>query len=198
LALKREQIPLIFMNKKNLDKKVGSESHQSFVAIIQRTLYPLKELVETRPSLIFILDQIYDPHNFGAILRACECFGVEGVIFSKNKGCPLTPVVTKVSSGASELIPLVRVSNIYNSLLKLRQEGYRIVASDCCESSKSLYSFKRPEKLAFVLGSEEKGVQPLIRKKADCLLHIPMKGQIDSLNVSQAAACFLSYFCSNT
>lgn len=193
-ALENEGIPIIYLDKKKLEEKAGSDSHQGFVASVKREYISLKQVIDEDPSFLLMLDQIYDPHNFGAILRAAECFNVPGVIYSKNKGCPVTPVVSKVSSGASELVPLVRVSNLHDSLLKLQDSGYSIVVADCSEDSKSIHEFEVPEKMVFILGSEEKGVQALLKKKADHLVHIPMMGRIDSLNVSQAAACFLFYF----
>lgn len=192
--LEAEKIPLEYVDKRKLEEKASSDSHQSFVAQVDRPYLTLKEALEKNPSFFLILDQIHDPHNFGAILRACECFGATSVIYSKNKGCPITPVVTKVSSGATELVDLIRVSNIHDSVLKLKEEGYTIVAADCSNEAQSLDNLEKPKKIALILGSEEKGIQPILRKNADHLVYIPMKGQIDSLNVSQAAACFLFHF----
>lgn len=192
--IEEEGIPLEYLDKRSLEEKVGSDSHQGFVASVKRDFVSLYEILKESPSFLLMVDQIYDPHNFGAILRAAECFQVPGVIYSKNKGCPVTPVVSKVSSGASELVPLVRVSNLHDSILKLQDAGYSIVIADCSDQSMDLSVFQKPEKMVFILGSEEKGVQALLKKKADYLVHISMKGQIDSLNVSQAAACFLYHF----
>jgi len=193
-AIEKENIPIIYLDKRKLEDLVDSDSHQGFAAKVRRTYYTLKEILEKDPPFLLLLDQIYDPHNFGAILRASECFSVSGLIYSKNKGCPVTPVVTKVSCGASELVPLVRVSNLNDTLIKLQKSGYTVVIANCGKEAKSIYEFQIPEKMVFVLGSEEKGVQPLVKKRADDLVYLPMKGKIDSLNVSQAAACFLSYF----
>lgn len=193
-SIEKENIPIHYTDKKKLMDKVGSDSHQGFVAKVRRDYLTLKEAIEKDPPMLLLLDQIYDPHNFGAILRAAECFLIGGLIYSKNKGCPVTPVVTKVSSGASELVPLIRVSNLNDSLIKLQKSGYTVVIADCSEDAKSIYEYEVPEKMVFVLGSEEKGVQTLVKKRADALVYLPMKGKIDSLNVSQAAACFLSYF----
>lgn len=192
--IKKEGITITYTSKKRLDDLVGSDSHQGFVAKVRRSYETLKETLDREPSFLVMLDQIYDPHNFGAILRSAECFGAGGLIYSKNKGCPVTPVVTKVSSGASELVPLIRVSNLNDTLIKLKERGYTVVIADCGADAKSIYTYKIPEKMVFILGSEEKGVSALVRKKADELVYLPMRGKIDSLNVSQAAACFFSYF----
>jgi len=194
--LEKHKVSIKYIDKKGLERKVLSDSHQSFVAEVKRKYLSLQDCLQKNSDFLLLLDGITDPHNFGAILRASECFKVDGVIYSKNKGCPVTPVVTKVSSGASELIDLVRVSNLHDTILKLKKSGYTIVASDCSVESVDMYSFERPEKMVFILGSEGKGVSQLLKRNADYLVHIPMKGQIDSLNVSQAAACFLSYFAS--
>lgn len=193
------KIPISFTDKKKLEHMVNSDSHQSFVAkILQREYLTLKAYIENletrKKTFILVLDQIFDPHNTGAIIRAAECFGIDAVLFSKNRGADITPTVSKSSSGATELIPLIKVSNLHQSLLSLKEEGFEVVIAESKELSKSLYTFKFPEKVAFVVGSEGSGIQPLIRKIADHFVSIPMKGKIDSLNVSQAASIFLAFW----
>jgi 23S rRNA (guanosine2251-2'-O)-methyltransferase len=106
----------------------------------------------------------------------------------------ITPAVTKVSAGASELLPLCSVSNLRNALLELKRAGFWVCVAGVGSSAQSIYDVELPEKVVVVLGSEGRGVQPLIQKEADLLLEIPMLGRIDSLNVAQATAVFLATY----
>ncbi|HRW58173.1 MAG TPA: 23S rRNA (guanosine(2251)-2'-O)-methyltransferase RlmB [Chlamydiales bacterium] len=191
------EIPVQLVAKKTLDQWVNSESHQGVVAKVKnRHLYSLKEFIQKEErkdrSLIVMLDSIEDPQNFGTILRACECFGVSGVIFSKNRGVAITPVVTKTSVGASELLSLVLVSNLAQSVDLLQRNGYEVVVADVNAKAVAATDMKFSDKTVLVMGAEKQGVQKLIQKMADGFVYIPMKGRIDSLNVSQATAVLLS------
>jgi len=200
LATLLSSISVEYLSRSALDALVGSDSHQSVVAQLhERNYLGLESFIESSKSaergVVLALDSISDPQNFGSILRAAECFGVRGVVWSKNRGCGITPVVTKVSSGASELVPLVPVSNLTNALETLKSAGYWTVCSDLGPDAVDLSAIDLPEKIVLVLGSEGEGVQPLVRKRADFVIKIPMQGKIDSLNVAQAAAVILSQLC---
>jgi 23S rRNA (guanosine2251-2'-O)-methyltransferase len=196
LHLQQQKIPFQFVPKQTLTSMVQSDSHQSFVAEIAPRHYLdlsvfLEKVKDQDRCFILIVDSIYDPHNFGAILRSAECFGVDAVIFSKNRGSEVTAVVSKSSVGASELLPLIRVSNLAESIRKLKKEDFWVVVSELSKEAKSLSSFDFPKKSVLVLGSEEKGVQKLLLELADERLYIPMSGKVSSLNVAQAASVFL-------
>jgi 23S rRNA (guanosine2251-2'-O)-methyltransferase len=139
-------------------------------------------------------DQIFDPQNFGAILRCGECFGADGVVWSKNRGSDLTPVVAKSSCGATEWTSLIRISNLAEGVALFQENGYEVLATAFDENSKNAFEYKFAPKTVIVLGSEGEGIQPLILKKADQLLHIPMSGKIQSLNVAQAASSMLTCY----
>lgn len=191
-------VPIKIVKEAKLTEMAGTESHQGVVvSVTPRKLLSLKEalsfLGEKEHSTVVMMDQIFDPQNVGAILRASECFGVDAVIFSKNRGSAITPVVTKASSGASELVPLVLVSNLADTMQRLQKEGYEAIVSALEDRAENLYTFDCPNKTLLIVGSEGKGVQPLIQKRADHILKIPMHGRVDSLNVSQATAVFLSF-----
>lgn len=182
-----------------LTKLVKSESHQGVVALVDPPQEcSLKQLIqieeEKQRTLILALDSITDPHNLGAILRAAECLGVAAVLYSKNRGVDVTPTVTKVSSGASEIVPIVPVSNLATALNRLKDAYYEVATAELADDSKSIYDHQFSDKTVLVLGSEGKGIRPLIHKLSDAHLMIPMKGRLDSLNVSQAAAVFLSFW----
>lgn len=195
--LKKHKIPVKSVPKQELVRLVDSESHQGFVAAVKEKSQPtLQGFLEGagERSLVVMLDSIYDPQNLGAIMRAGECFGIDLVVFSRNRGTDITPVATKISAGATELVPVCKVSNLAETMKAFQSEGFWVVAAECSDKSESLNTFKFPEKTLLILGSEGKGIQPLLSKKSDFHVSIPMLGKIDSLNVSQAAAVFLSSY----
>jgi 23S rRNA (guanosine2251-2'-O)-methyltransferase len=195
--LSKKRIPLREVNKNKLTDMVNSDSHQSFVAAVkEKAPVDLKQFLKQTlsHSLVVMLDSIYDPQNMGAILRAAECFGADLVVYSKNRGTDVTPVVTKTSSGATELVPICKVSNLAETVKLFQEAGYWAVAAEGGAKSSGIYSFDFPEKTLLILGSEGEGVQQILSKNADFHVSIPMLGQIDSLNVSQAAAVFLSHY----
>lgn len=200
VALEQRGILIQFVDKKYLTHIVRTDSHQSFIAVVTpRKISSLADIIKKTQkdatSRFVMLDSITDPHNFGSILRAAECFGMNGVIWSKNRSPGITPVVTKVSSGASELLPLIEVSNLSHTLQQLQSYGYTILSTGLSlPSMESVFSFSFPEKGILILGSEGKGVQPILQSKADYNIYIPMQGKISSLNVAQAAAVIFSFW----
>lgn len=197
--LSKQRIPIREVNKNRLTEMVNSDSHQSFVAAVKEKppielKQFLKSAAEKKLSLVVMLDSIYDPQNMGAILRASECFAADLVVYSKNRGTDITPVVTKTSSGASELIPICKVSNLAETLKLFQEAGYWVVSAEGGSKSSDIYSFDFPEKTLLILGSEGEGVQQILSKNSDFHVSIPMLGKIDSLNVSQASAVFLSHY----
>jgi len=195
--IKEKKIDMQWANKELLFSYTESDSHQGFVALIKKRNYSdLFSFCQKLPekALILAVDQIYDPQNFGALLRSAECFGVSGVLWSKNRGTAITAVVSKASSGASEIIPLLRVSNLATTLLELQKKGFSLLAADADAKAQNLLEFSFPERSVLIMGSEGEGIQPLIRKMCDHILAIPMYGKICSLNVAQAASVCLSHW----
>ncbi len=197
--LSKHRIPIREIGKNKLIEMVNSESHQSYVAAVKEKppvdlKYFLKQATEKKQGLVVMLDSIYDPQNMGAILRSAECFAADLVVYSKNRGTDITPVVSKTSSGATELIPICRVSNLAETVKLFQEAGYWVVSAEGGSKSTSINTFEFPEKTLLILGSEGEGVQPLLSKNSDFHVYIPMLGQIDSLNVSQASAVFLSHY----
>lgn len=182
-------------SKQKLFDLVNSDSHQSYVMQVKAVEQPdIKQFLREEHRLVLMLDNINDPQNLGAILRAAECFGVDAVIWSKNRGCSLTPSAAKASVGASELVPTIVVSNLAETVKKFQKAGYFAVTAEISEKAQALSTFQFPEKTLLILGSEGQGIQPLISKIADEQVYIPMLGKIDSLNVSQATAVLLSRY----
>lgn len=196
IECEKKNIPIQVVSNDFLTKMTGSDSHQSFAAHIQsRRTQSAREFLEKEKdhSFVLMLDEIHDPQNFGALLRSAECFGLDGVAWSKNRGCDLTPTAAKASCGASELIPLIRVSNLADAADQFHSAGYEIVASIANPDAKPLFSHTYAPKTLLIMGSEAEGIQPLLQKKADRLIYIPLAGKIQSLNVAQAAAVLLAW-----
>lgn len=201
LQCKQNLIPISFVEQKMLEQIVFSESHQGVVAQIRERVFPdpkefFSSIASKKQSLLVMADQILDPQNLGAVIRNAECLGADAVIWSKNRGSDITPVVAKASCGASELLPLLRVSNLADTVSKLQQEGFDAVVAAASPIAQSAYTFTFAPKTLLVVGSEGEGVQPLIQKKADQLIYIPMAGKIESLNVSSAASILISLYAS--
>lgn len=193
----RRKIPIQQTPDVKLSKLAGTDSHQGFVLQIKERTYHSVESIEegSEPMLLLMLDQIFDPQNFGALLRTAEAFGVQGVIWSKNRGAELTPSATKSAAGASELLTLFRVSNLAESVSRLQEKGFEVVATVApSDGGKSLFETSFSPRTVLVLGSEGEGIQPLICKRADQLVTIPLQGKTASLNVSAAAAILLAFF----
>jgi 23S rRNA (guanosine2251-2'-O)-methyltransferase len=191
----KKRIPISFTSNDQLTKMTGSDSHQSLVAEIQpRTYLDVKEFLSSDldNAFVLMLDQIFDPQNFGALIRSAECFGASAVAWSKNRGSDLTAVAAKSSCGASELLPLIRVSNLATAVQQFQDAGYEVVAALLDPKSESAFTFSFAPKTVLIVGSEGEGIQPLLQKKADRSVYLPMAGKIASLNVAQATAALLA------
>ncbi len=200
LALCQEKgIAISFTSDSELTKMTGSDSHQSFVAHVKgRQFFDprqfFKKIGDQERVIVLMVDQIFDPANLGALMRCAECLGASGIIWSKNRGCDLTPAAAKASCGASELLPLIRVSNLADTAEQFKKEGFEVVASLLDPQAQSAFRFAFSPRTLLIVGSEGEGIQPLLQKKSDRLIYIPMAGHIDSLNVAQAAAILLSRY----
>lgn len=194
--LRAKGIPVEPKASDELYALTGTEAHQSFAAELKpRIPLDLKTLIERESareqSLVLLLDSVQDPQNLGTILRSAECFAVDAVIWSRNRGVGLTPAGRKASVGASELVDQVEVSNLVDAIKKLKDGGFWVVAAEAREGSVDIDSFDFPQKTALIAGSEGEGIRQLASKNSDFRVKIPIFGKIDSLNVSQAAAVLL-------
>lgn len=189
------KIPVTEVSVQKLTQMVHSDSHQSVVAQIQeRHYYDVKEFLKNKPDapLVLMLDQIFDPQNFGALIRSGECLGASAILWSKNRGSDLTPVAAKASCGASELMPLIRVSNLAMALDLFKEHGFEVVAALLDSEAESAYTFTFAPQTLLIVGSEGEGIQPLLQKKADRAIYLPMQGKVSSLNVAQATTALLA------
>lgn len=180
--------------KEKLTKLIQSDSHQGYVAEVRVTNeQSLEELAKKckKRGLLLMIDSVADPQNLGAILRSAECFGVDGVILSKNRGCELTPTVSKVSMGAQEHLTMTSVSNLHQAVLFLQKEGFFVYAAENHKNATNVHEVQFSEKTVLIVGSEGKGTRNLLQKSADLLIKIPLCGVINSLNVAQATTALL-------
>jgi 23S rRNA (guanosine2251-2'-O)-methyltransferase len=193
--IEQKKISIKYVSNHQLSSLAGSDSHQSFVAKIKdRNFLDAKTFLhrEKQSSFVLMLDSIADPHNMGAIFRSAECFQVDAIVYSKNRGVDITPVVTKVSCGATELVPILRVSNLAQTAAEFQKQGFEIIVAENRPDAVSLSDFNFSGKTLLIMGSEGEGVQAILRKLADRSLKIPIFGKIDSLNVAQATAVILA------
>lgn len=147
------------------------------------------QLAQNSGGLVIALDEITDQHNIGAIIRVAETMGALGVLFPKHRGGIISPVASKVSSGADKYVPLVQVGNMNTALNTLKQAGFWILGSECNPEATPFYQYDfRNLPTVLVMGSEGKGLRPSIASSCDMLGYIPMYGQIQSLNVATATA----------
>jgi 23S rRNA (guanosine2251-2'-O)-methyltransferase len=172
------------------------ERHQGVIALIKVPKLPdgsdLKQDIKTiETPFILVLDNIEDPRNLGACLRSADAAGVDLVIIPKHKSAGLTPVAKKTAAGAADSLKIYQVTNIVKSLEILKDNGVWVAGTDLAEGSKSIYQSDMKGALALVLGNEGKGIRPLVRKHCDFLVHIPMYGTVQSLNVSVATGIVL-------
>jgi 23S rRNA (guanosine2251-2'-O)-methyltransferase len=191
---RRQGVAVRFVPRSELDRMAGNNAHQGVVAVTSGKQYnDLDDVVAAKRgqfSLVVVLDGIEDPHNLGAILRTADASGADGVVIPERRAAGVTPTVTKASAGASEHLPIAKVTNISRTLEELKSKNLWIVGLD--ERAPQAYdSLDYKMDCAIVLGAEGKGVHELVRKKCDFLISIPMMGKVSSLNVSVAAGVVL-------
>lgn len=193
LAQKRK-IKCSFEEQEKIFQRAGN-NHQGVIALVESFNYFSLEDLLKRSShidspIVLILDNIQDPRNFGSIIRTAETAGVTGIIIPERRSARVNSTVEKTSSGALAYMPVVMVVNINNTISKLKDHGFWVYGlSPVGENDYTGADFKGP--VCFVLGSEGEGLRPLIEKNCDFLIKIPMKGKINSLNVSVACGIVL-------
>lgn len=184
-------------SRQKMDDHADGANHQGVMArcklsqpLHDNDLYKIVEEKEG-PVLLLILDSVTDPHNVGACLRSADASGVDAVVTTKDNASGLTPVVRRVAVGAAETVPFVQVTNLARTLDKLKELGVWITGTAIDHTAVSLFDADLTGSRAVVLGAEGKGLRRLTQEKCDQLTYIPMKGSVDSLNVSVAAGVCL-------
>ncbi|MBN2517144.1 MAG: 23S rRNA (guanosine(2251)-2'-O)-methyltransferase RlmB [Deltaproteobacteria bacterium] len=189
-------ITIEYSDRESINKIADSRTHQGIICVCKDYMYAsLDEIVahchkSLNDGLIIILDGITDPHNLGSIIRTGHCFGVNGIVIPENRAAQVTPTVVKVSAGATQHVLIARVVNISRTLEYLKDRGFWIYGADV-SADQDIHSLDYKRHTGLVLGSEEKGIRPLVMKKCDSLFSIRMFGNIDSLNVSVTAGIII-------
>jgi 23S rRNA (guanosine2251-2'-O)-methyltransferase len=189
----RSKVRLMRVPTKRLDGFYGGGRHQGVVARVEvkRASDNLEELLESvEKPLLLVLDGVTDPHNLGACLRVANAAGAHAVIAPKDRACGITPAVSKVASGAAEATPYLMVTNLARTLAEIKERNIWVIGADE-RAEKTLYETDLPDSIAWVLGAEGEGMRRLTRESCDLLARIPMKGEVESLNVSVSAGVCL-------
>lgn len=181
-----------FRERGYLDKQTGQKNHQGVIGVRETFTYvTVDDVIANRhvgfdSNLILVLDGITDPQNLGSLIRTAHCCGVNGVIIPENRSATVTGAVIKASAGAACHTPVSKVASLVNAIEYLKEKGFWIYGTDPSSSNK-VSTFDYRGHIGLVMGSEGRGMRPLIKKKCDFLLSVPVMGKIDSLNVSVAA-----------
>jgi len=179
--IQQNKIPYITVEKKKFDKIVDGHTQGIILEINEYAYKNIKDIDLTQKKIV-VLDHLEDPHNFGAIIRTCEAYGVKSIIIPKDRSVTVNATVIKTSTGALEYVDIYEVTNLKNALEFLKDNGYFVYGAeaDGIDYDKVNYS----EKMALVIGSEGFGLSKIVREACDEIISIPMNGHVNSLNAS--------------
>ncbi|HLZ18784.1 MAG TPA: 23S rRNA (guanosine(2251)-2'-O)-methyltransferase RlmB, partial [Smithellaceae bacterium] len=178
---RQKKIPVEWRERQYLDELTGKADHQGIVGLRHSFAYAdFDDLLKNRSpylsnDLIVILDSILDPQNLGSIIRSAHCLGANGIIIPTDRAASVTPAVIKASAGSAEQLPVARVTNLSQTIDYLKDIGFWIYGADA-HGGKNIREQKFDGQVALVLGSEARGIRPLVKKKCDHLVTIPMAG----------------------
>ena len=186
-------VPVKRVPRNRIEELARGGVHQGVVARVGPYPYSgLEEILAAPDPLVVVLDGVTDPRNLGAMLRVADGAGAGGVVIPKDRAVGVTPVVVKASAGASEHVPVARETNLRRAVEKMKQAGvWTYAAVGEADGATSYTDLDISGPVAFVLGSEGRGVRRLVRESCDGLVSVPMRGAVSSLNVSVAAAVLL-------
>lgn len=184
--IKEKNLKIFHMDKNKIDKMCNNSLNQGIAMDISEYNYLNIEVLkkDNNSSFVVMLDSIEDPHNFGAIIRTCECAGVDYIIIPKNRSVEVNSTVYKTSCGALSNVKIIEVVNLNNTITKLKDLGYWIYAAE--SDGKDYRSIKYDGKTCLVIGSEGNGIKQIVKRSCDEVISLPMKGKINSLNASVA------------
>lgn len=191
---RKQGVAVRFVGRDELDRMAGNNAHQGVVAVTSAKQYnDLEDVIAAKRgqySLIVVLDGIEDPHNLGAVLRTADAAGADGAVIPERRAASVTALVAKASAGASEHLPIAKVTNIARTLEELKYQNIWTVGLDE-RGPKAYDAMDYNMDCAIVLGAEGRGLHDLVARKCDFLVSIPMLGKVPSLNVSVAAGVML-------
>ncbi len=186
----KNRIKIEYLPKKQLDSLSVTGHHQGFIAQAVEFEYSSVEDIlqgaKGHDAFVVLLDGIEDPHNFGAIIRTCECAGVDGIIIPKNRACQVNETVIRTSTGAIANMKIARVTNLKEAIDTLKENGLWIYV--CETGGESIYKQNLTGPIGIVVGSEGFGIKQSLRSYCDGIVTLPLKGSVNSLNASVASA----------
>lgn len=187
--IEKKQIKNSIKDRFYLDRLVDGH-HQGIVLKVDDFKYTeLKDLLNNEEQFFVILDHLEDPHNFGAIIRTCECAGVDYIIVPNKRNAEINATVMKTSAGALTNVKIVEVANLNNTMEKLKKLGYWIVGTDADGLDYNKIDYK--QKIVLIIGSEGEGLKQIVRNSCDYIASLPLKGKVNSLNASVAAGIMI-------
>lgn len=184
--IKANKIKYIVTDSKVMDRMMAH--NQGIIMEIDDYEYGSLEDIKD-DSLILMLDHLEDPHNFGAIIRTCEAKGIKSIIIPKDRGVTVNETVMKTSSGALNHVNIIMVTNLVNAINKLKDKGYFVYAADMDGSDYKTVDYA--DKVVLIIGNEGNGISNIVKNNSDEIISIPMKGVVNSLNASVAAAILI-------
>jgi 23S rRNA (guanosine2251-2'-O)-methyltransferase len=187
------EIPAIKVKAAYLKSLAKTSRHQGVAARVSS--YPFTDISEITDvskksqhhSFLLLLDNVQDPHNLGALARTALCAGVEGMVITRDRSAGPTPAACRASAGALEHLPLARITNMAKFVKELKKKEFWIIGMDGA-AEQSVFSVDLSGNIAIIIGGEERGIRPLVKKECDYLVSIPQTGLINSLNASTAGA----------
>ncbi len=190
-ALARQKgVKITFVDRAVLDKMSDDGKHQGYIADVTDFEYcDVEDILASEQPFVVVLDGLNDPHNFGSIIRACECAGADGIIIGKNRQVAVTDTVVRTSAGAASHVRIARVTNINNAIKQLREAGVWVYALDM--DGQEITSVDLRGAVALVVGSEGEGISPYTKKLCDGVVSLKLKGKVNSLNASVACGIAL-------
>ncbi|MBN1356262.1 23S rRNA (guanosine(2251)-2'-O)-methyltransferase RlmB [bacterium] len=193
---RKKGIAVSYVSRQALDRMTGSSSHQGLaarLAVIDTLGYEAWRKALPRPgnpALVLVLDQVVDPGNLGNIFRTASAASVHGIMVPKHGTAPFSPAAFKASAGTLDRVPVTRVANISNGMKRLKDEGFWVVGISM-EAPTPIFAEPFPERVVLVVGSEGRGIRPMVRKTCDEIRSIPLTGAAGSINVASAVAIVL-------
>ena len=179
--IKENKLPYVTVEKNKFDHMVDGNTQGIIFEINEYEYKDIKDIDITEKKIV-ILDHLEDPHNFGAIIRTCEAYGVKSIIIPKDRSVSVTPTVMKTSTGALEYVNVYLVTNLKNAIDYLKDKGYFVYGAEA--DGKDYESVNYADRMVLVIGSEGHGMTRVVRDACDEIISIPMKGHVNSLNAS--------------
>ncbi len=185
-----EKAKYLNINCLNIEKKIKGIENYPIICKIKINNEPNIEKIKLNNKLILILDEIKDPQNLGSCIRTAEAANVDALIITKKNTTKQSPLITEISCGSNLIIPIINTDNIINIIKYLKHKNILIVGTSI-DSNKTIYEENLTKPMALIIGSEEKGIKPIIKKNCDLILKIPILGKCGSLNLSVTTGIIL-------